>query len=145
MQANTTNISKKINFSSIPEKYHEYTNVFSKSKAKILAPHRPYDLQIELEKDSHSPVEIIYSLSKFEQEVLKEFINENLTNGFIHSTSSSHGVLVLFIKKKDEFLQLCVNFCRLNKITKKDQYPLSLISDLLDSPSKAHIYTKINL
>jgi len=84
-------------------------------------------------------------LSKFEQEVLKEFINENLTNGFIHSISSPHGAPVLFIKKKDGFLRLCVDFRRLNKITKKDQYPLPLISDLLDSLCKARIYTKIDL
>jgi len=76
---------------------------------------------------------------------LKEFINKNLTNGFIHSTSSPHGALVLFVKKKDGSLRLCVDFCELNKITKKDQYPLSLISDLLDSPHKARIYTKIDL
>jgi len=76
---------------------------------------------------------------------LKEFINENLTNGFIRSTSSPHGAPVLFIKKKDGSLQLCVDFRGLNKITKKDRYPLSLISDLLDSPHKARIYTKIDL
>jgi hypothetical protein len=38
-----------------------------------------------------------------------------------------------------------MNYCGLNKITKKDQYPLLLISDLLNAPQKAHIYTKINL
>jgi len=43
-------------------------------------------------------------LSKFEQKTLKEFIDENLTNEFICSTSSAHGVLVLFIKKKDSSL-----------------------------------------
>ena len=59
--------------------------------------------------------------------------------------SSPHGVLVLFIKKKDGSLWLCIDFRRLNKITKKDRYLLSLISDLLDSPRKAHIYTKIDL
>jgi len=84
-------------------------------------------------------------LSKFEQETLKEFIDENLTNGFIHSTSSPHRAPVLFIKKKDGSLQLCVDFHGLNRITKKDRYPLPLISDLLDSPHKAHIYTKIDL
>jgi len=77
--------------------------------------------------------------------VLKEFINENLTNEFIRSTSSPHRALVLFIKKKDGSLQLCVDFRGLNKITKKDRYPLPLISNLLDSPRKACIYTKINL
>ena len=59
--------------------------------------------------------------------------------------SSSHKVPVLFIKKKDGSLQLCVDFRKLNKITKKDWYPLPLISNLLDSPRKARIYTKIDL
>ena len=59
--------------------------------------------------------------------------------------SSPHGVLVLFIKKKDGSLWLCIDFRGLNKITKKDRYLLSLISDLLDSPCKARIYTKIDL
>jgi len=145
LQAKSTTISEKINLSAIPEEYHKYTNVFSKSKAETLAPHCPYDLQIDLEKDSHPPVGTIYLLSKFEQETLKEFIDKNLTNGFIHSTSLPHGAPVLFVKKKDGSLWLCVDFHGLNKITKKDQYPLPLISDLLDSPCKARIYTKIDL
>jgi len=77
--------------------------------------------------------------------VLKEFIDKNLTNRFICSTSSPHGAPVLFVKKKDSSLRLCVDFCGLNKITKKDRYPLPLISDLLDFPRKARIYTKIDL
>ena len=145
MQAKSTTISKKIDLSSILEEYHEYANVFSKFKAETLTPYRPYNLWIDLKKDSHPPVRTIYFLSKFEQEVLKEFIDENLTNGFIHSMLSLHGALVLFVKKKDRFLWLCVDFCGLNKITKKDWYPLPLISDLLDSPQKARIYTKIDL
>ena len=116
MQAKSTTISEKIDLSSIPEEYHEYANVFSKSKAETLTPHCPYDLQIDLEKDSHPLVGTIYSLSKFEQEALKEFIDENLTNGFIHSTSSPHGAPVLFVKKKDRSLWLCVDFCGLNRI-----------------------------
>jgi len=145
VQAKSTTISKKIDLSSIPKEYHEYADVFSKSKAETLAPHCPYDLRIDLEKDSHPPVGTIYSLSKFKQETLKEFIDENLTNGFICSTSSPHEAPVLFVKKKDRSLWLCVDFCRLNRITKKDRYLLPLISDLLDSPRKARIYTKIDL
>jgi len=141
----STTISKKIGLSSVLEEYHEYADVFSKSKAETLASHHPYNFWIELEKDSHSLIGTIYFLSQFEQEMLKEFIDENLTNEFICSTSSPHRVLVLFVKKKDRSLWLYVDFCRLNKITKKDRYLLSLISDLLDSPHKASIYTKINL
>ena len=65
--------------------------------------------------------------------------------GFIQLTSSPHGALVLFIKKKDSLLCLCVDFCSLNHISKKNCYPLLLISDLLDLPSKAWVYSKINL
>jgi len=145
IQAKSTTISEKVDLSAISEEYHEYADVFSKSKAETLTPHRPYDLRIDLEKDSHPSVGTIYSLSKFEQEALKEFIDKNLTNGFIRSTSLPHGAPVLFVKKKDSSLWLCVDFCGLNKIMKKDRYPLPLISDLLDSPRKARIYTKIDL
>jgi len=87
----------------------------------------------------------IYSLSASEQEALKEFIEENLNTDFIRPTSSLHGVLVLFVKKKDGLLCLCVDFCSLNCISKKDRYPLLLITDLLDSPHKAWVYLKIDL
>ena len=46
---------------------------------------------------------------------------------------------------KDGSLRLCVNYRGLNKISKKDQYSLLLIADLLDAPGKARIYTKIDL
>jgi len=80
-----------------------------------------------------------------EQEALKKFIEENLNMGFIRPTSSPHGAPVLFVKKKDGSLHLCVNFHGLNRISKKDRYPLLLISNLLDSPHKAWVYSKIDL
>ena len=52
---------------------------------------------------------------------------------------------MLFICKKDGSLRLCVNFRGLNKITKKDRYPLPFISDLLSTAGKARIYTTIDL
>ena len=52
---------------------------------------------------------------------------------------------ILFVKKKDGLLHLCVDFWALNKVTKKDCYLLHLISDLLDAPCWAQIYSKINL
>jgi len=55
------------------------------------------------------------------------------------------GAPVLFAQKKDCSLHLCVDFCGLNKITKKDCYPLPLISDLLDSPHEASLFSHIDL
>src|SRR5882672_1040571 len=87
----------------------------------------------------------IYSLSQEELAALRKFIDKNLATGFIHPSRSSHGAPVLFIQKKDGSLRLCVDFRGLNQISKKDRYPLPLISDLLDAPRKARIYTKIDL
>ena len=145
IQANSTKLAETPNLSNVPSKYHEFANVFSKTKAEILPSHHPYDLKINLEEGAQPPVGPIYSLSASEQEALKEFIEENLNTGFIQPTSSPHSVLVLFIKKKDGSLHLCVDFRSLNRISKKDCYPLLLISDLLDLPHKAWVYSKIDL
>ena len=52
---------------------------------------------------------------------------------------------VLFVKKKDASLWMCVDYHGLNKITIKNQYPLSLISKLLDQFGRVKVYTKIDL
>src|SRR3981189_3038997 len=87
----------------------------------------------------------LYSLSSSELEVLRTFLDEHLNMGFIRASRSPHTALILFVRKKDSSLQLCVDFRALNKVTKKDRYPLPLILDLLDAPRKAQIYTKIDL
>ena len=137
IQANFAKLAEASDLSNVPSKYHEFADVFSKTKAEVFAPHHPYDLKINLEEGAQSPVSLIYSLLASEQEALKEFIEENLNTGFIWPTSSSYGAPVLFVKKKDGSLCLCVDFHGLNHISKKDRYPLLLISDLLDSSRKA--------
>src|SRR5258708_7033873 len=58
----------------------------------------------------------------------------------LHCQSKSPwGSPILFIKKKDGSLRLCVDFHALNRVTEKDRYPLPLISDLLMSPAPARI------
>jgi hypothetical protein len=129
----------------IPKEYHDFTDVFDKAKADMLAPHQPYDLKINLEEDSTLPLRHMYSLSQTELIALWEFIDEHLATGFIWPSRFLYGAPVLFTKKKDGGLRLWIDFCGLNKITKKDHYPLPLIMDLLDSSGKAWIYTKIDL
>ena len=145
IQANSTKLAETPNLSNVPSEYHEFANVFNKTKAETLSPHHLYDLKINLEEGTQPLVSPIYSLSASEQEALKEFIEKNLNMGFIRPTSSPHSAPVLFVKKKDGSLYLCVDFRGLNRISKKDRYPLPLISDLLDSPHKARVCSKIDL
>ena len=83
IQANSAKLVETSDLSNVPSKYHEFANVFSKTKAEVLAPYHPYDLKINLEEGAQPPVGPIYSLSVSEQEVLKKFIEENLNIGFI--------------------------------------------------------------
>jgi hypothetical protein len=143
--APTSTIDSSVDLTNIPEEYHKFANVFSKNWADTLAPHQPYDLHINLEEGAPLPLGQVYSLSKTEWQALREFLDENLWSGFIWKTWSPLGALILFIQMKDGSLLLCVDFHRLNKITKKDCYPLLLTKDLLDAPGKARIYMKIDL
>ena len=137
---------KAPDLSNIPKEYHDYADVFSKDKASKLAPHRPYDLKIDLVDGAvPPPISVMYSLSPTEQEALREFVDENLRLGFIRPSNSQHGAPVMFVRKKDGSLRLCVDFRGLNKISKKDRYPLPLISDLLATAGKARIYTTLDL
>jgi len=145
IQANSAKLAEAPDLSNVPSEYHEFTDVFSKTKAKALAPHRLYDLKINLEEGVQPLVGPIYSISASEQEALKKFIEENLNIDFIQPTSFLYGIPILFIKKKDGSLHLYVNFYSLNHISKKNHYPLLLISNLLDSPCKARVYSKIDL
>jgi len=142
IQAKSTKLAETPNLSNVPSEYHEFADVFSKTRAEVLPPYRLYDLKINLEESAQPLVGPIYSLSASEQKTLKEFIEKNLNTGFIQPTSSPHGAPVLFVKKKDGSLCLCIDFHRLNYISKKDCYPLPLISNLLDSPRKARVYSR---
>ena len=128
----------------IPEEYHDYVDVFDKAKSMQLALHCPYDLKIDLEEGASPPIILMYPLSQVELKTLREFIDEHLRTGFIRSSSSPHRA-VLFARKKDGSLCLCIDFRGLNWILKKDRYPLPFISNLLSMAGKARLYTTIDL
>ena len=72
-------------------------------------------------------------------------LHDNLAKGFIQHSTLSTGTPILFVKKKDGSLRLCVNYHRLNLLTKKNWYPLPLIGEALDRLSGAKIYTKLDI
>ncbi|MBW0582645.1 hypothetical protein O181_122360 [Austropuccinia psidii MF-1] len=127
----------------VPPVYHKYLDVFSKVKAEKLPPHRACDHHIKLE-GLLPPVGVIYSLSKNESETLRAHISENVEKGFIRPSSSSTGAPVLFVKKKDGGLCLCVDYRKLNSVTRKNRYPVPPMNQLLTVFNGATIFSKID-
>jgi len=78
-------------------------------------------------------------------QALRDYLTENLAKGFVQHSKSPAGAPILFVKKKDGSFRLCVDYCELNKITKKNRYPLPLISGILDRLHTGKIFTKLDL
>ena len=129
----------------LPHKYNDFADVFDKEKANILPEHRPYDCPIDLQPGKDPPWGPIYNLSPTELEALRQYIDENLANGFIRHSKSPAGAPIFFVKKKDGSLRLVVDYRGLNKVTIRNRYALPLISSLLEQISGAKFFTKIDL
>jgi len=80
-----------------------------------------------------------------EMEELKAQLAELLEKGFIRPSVSPWGALVLFVKKKDGSLRLCIDYRELNRVTVKNKYPLPRIDDLFDQLRGAGVFSKIDL
>ena len=73
-----------------------------------------------------------YRMMPLELKELNEQLKELLDKDFIRPSTSPWGAPVLFVKKKDGSLRLCINYWQLNKVTIKNKYPLPRIDDLFD-------------
>ncbi|MBW0535590.1 hypothetical protein O181_075305 [Austropuccinia psidii MF-1] len=103
-----------------------------------------YHQYLDLE-GSRPPVGVIDSLSKEESDTLRAYISENVEKGFIRPTSSSTGEPVLFVKKKDGCLRLCVDYHNLNAVIRKNKHPVPPMNHLLNVLNGSSIFSKIDL
>ena len=130
-QAQVTALTSKK--TGIPAKYSNFSNVFSSDSAAELPQHTGInDHYIDLLDNKQSPDSPIYSLGLVELETLKTYIKTNLASGFIRPSKYPAVALILFVRKKNGSLRLCINYRGLNKSTIKNRYPLPLIGELLD-------------
>ena len=106
--------------SMIPAEYQDYADVFSKTEAHKLPEHRPYNLSIPLQEGTTPPFRPVYNLSPLELDVLRKYIDDNLRKGFIRHSQSPVSAPILFVKKADGSLHLCVNYRGINKIMIKN-------------------------
>ena len=131
---------------SISSKYSDFADVFFSELLSELPEHTKInDHAIELVDDRQPPYGPIYSLRPVELETLKTYIETNLKKCFIRPSKSLARAPILFDKKPDGSLQLCVDYRGINNLTIKNQYLLLLVGESLDWLRRARRFTQLNL
>ena len=127
------------------KQYHEFLEVFSKEASEHLPEHGPYDRAIELIPNAKMFHFKVYPLLPSEQTKLDKFLNKNLAKGYIQELKSPMLSPFFFVKKKDGSLHPVQDYRWLNDITIKNQYPLLLVSELIDQLKKAKYFIKLDI
>ena len=126
------------------KKYDSYTDVFSEENADLLLTYKISDHAIDLNRKK-SLYNSLYNLFNTELEVLRDYLENVLVKNWIRHSVSSAETLILFVSKKDEELQLCVDYQRLNQMIIKNRHSLPLISEILNRLSEVKYFIKLNL
>jgi hypothetical protein len=121
----------------------EFEDVFK--EVPRLAPKIDIDFSINLMPRVAPVSNTPYIMSTPEPKELQMQLEELLKKGYIPPSVSPWGAPVLFVKKKDETLRLCIHFRQLNKVTVKNKYPLPRIDDLFDQLKDAKIFSNIDI
>nr|GFA64425.1 putative reverse transcriptase domain-containing protein [Tanacetum cinerariifolium] len=110
-----------------------------------LPPVREIEFHIDLIPGALPVVKSSCRLAPFEMQELSNQLKELQEKGFIRPSYSPWGAPVLFVKKKDGALRMCIDYRELNKLTIKNHYPLPRIDDLFDQLQGACCFSNIDL
>ncbi|KAJ9542547.1 hypothetical protein OSB04_029053 [Centaurea solstitialis] len=126
------------------EVVRDYPEVFPEYLVSL-----PSDREIEFRMDlvpGATPIaKAPYRLAPSELKEMLAQLQELLDKGFIRPSTSPWGAPVLFVKKKDGTMRMCIDYRELNKVTVKNKYPLPRIDDLFDQLQGAKYFSKIDL
>jgi hypothetical protein len=123
----------------------DYPDVFPTELPQDLPPARPTDHTIPLVPGHPPPYRPPYRLAQDEQDELRRQLTDLVERGLVRPSSSPFGAPVLFVRKKDGSLRMCIDYRALNKLTIKDKYPLPRIDDLLDRLHSAKLFSTLDL
>ncbi|KAD4385909.1 hypothetical protein E3N88_26078 [Mikania micrantha] len=108
-------------------------------------PERDVEFRIDLIPGAKPIAKTPYRLAPTEMQELMTQLQDLLDKGFIRPSISPWGAPVLFVKKKDGSMRMCIDYRELNKVTVKNRYPLPRIDDLFDQLQGAKWFSKIDL
>ena len=130
----------------ISAEYLDFADVFSPDLASKLSKYTGINNHaIELVNSQQPSYGPIYSLELVELETLKAYIKTNLANGFIRLFKLPVSAPILFDRKAENSLRLCINYLGLNNFTIKNWYLFSLIGELFNRLEKTKQFIQLNL
>ena len=117
----------------LPYWYQEFKDIFSKAVFNTLPPYQPYDHKIKIKPDKENTLGFspFRQQSTTELQATKQYIIDNLYKGFIKPSQAPFTLPILFAKKPNKGLRFCINYYKLNNMTRKDRYPLPLLEETL--------------
>ena len=105
----------------VPEYYHKFLDVFSKKELDKISLHSKYDHKIELvNRDKDHGQAVLCGISKPQLKFVINFLEKNLKKGFIEASKASCSSPILLTKKLDRRIGFCVDYKKLNELTKKN-------------------------
>ncbi|GJQ97014.1 putative reverse transcriptase domain-containing protein [Tanacetum coccineum] len=123
----------------------EFPDVLLTKELLGIPPDRQVEFCIDLIQGSTPVAKTPYRLAPSKMQELMKQLQELLDKGFICPSSSPWGAPILFVKKKDGSMQMCIDYRELNKVTIKNRYPLPRIDYLFDQLQGASFFSKIDL
>ena len=129
----------------VPEKFHRWIKVFGKKQSERMPTRKLWDHAIDVKEGFMPRKGKVYPLSREEREEVREFIKEQLRKGYIRPSKSPQTAPVFFVEKKDGKKRMVQDYWYLNEWTIKNNYPLPLISDVLENIGTKKLFTKMDL
>ena len=129
----------------VPERFHKWIKVFGKKQSERMPTRKLWDHAIDVKKGFVPRKGKVYLLSREEREEVREFVKKQLRKGYIQLSKSPQTVPVFFVGKKDGKKRMVQDYCYLNEWMIKNNYPLPLISDVLENIETKKLFTKMDL
>ena len=120
-----------------------YSDVFARSKDKL---GRTYLLHHEIVIDSAAPIRQWFRRLSPEKRVeMRALLDDMLQKNLISTSKSPWAAPIVLVKKKDGTSRFCVNYCRINAVTRKDAYPLPHVDDILETLAGSQLFSTLDL
>jgi len=129
----------------VPRKFLKWKKVFGKMESERMPKRKIWDYAIDLKKMFKLQKGRIYPLFKNEREEVQNFVEDQLRKGYIRPSKSPQTSPVFFVGKKDGSKRIVIDYRNLNDQMIKNNYPLPLITELIDNMGSKKVFTKMDL